>query len=89
MVKKTKKERAIHRVRIVKGLMSNLEKAIVEDMYCIDVLQQSLAIRRALKSLDHLILENHLNTCVKAGMKEGSSSDKLTKELVEIFKLSN
>lgn len=81
-------QRAVHRVRILKGLLEKLEVSISEGAYCLDVLKQSLAVQRALKSLDAHILESHLNSCVKNQMKSGDRSDVLRKELLNIYKLS-
>ncbi|NQV12050.1 metal-sensing transcriptional repressor [Candidatus Uhrbacteria bacterium] len=81
-------KRAIHRVRILKGLMGKLEAGIQDKSYCVDLLNQSLAIQKALKSLDAHLLDQHLNSCVKSHMTKGSKSEHLREELLKIYKLS-
>lgn len=81
-------KRSIHRVRILKGLIVKLESMVENETYCLDTLHQSLAIQRALKSLDTLLLENHLDTCVKKHMKTGKRSEELREELLTLYKLS-
>ncbi len=56
-----------------------------------DTLTQSLAIQKSLKSLDKLVLENHLRTHVKKGIKEGSEKDseKVISEMLDIYELTN
>lgn len=61
---------------------------IIEKKYCIDIFQQIAAVVGALKSINAEILENHLKTCVKETMKNGTDkeiSQKIT-ELKEIYK---
>jgi len=81
---KASKDRAIHRLKIIQGQIGGLEKMIQEDKYCIDVLSLSLAIQKALKELDHLVMEGHMKNCVKDGVVSGKT-DKVTKELMELF----
>ena len=69
--------------------MKGLTKAIAEEKYCVDLLLQSLSIRESLKSLNQLLLENHLKTHVKHQLQKRGEEEKAVKELVEIFSLSN
>jgi DNA-binding FrmR family transcriptional regulator len=81
-------QRAIHRIRIVQGLMNKLEQSVRDDQYCIDTLNQSMAIQKALKSFDKLLLEKHLNSCIKDHMKNGKQGEKLRGELLALYNLS-
>lgn len=81
------KKRSLHRSRIIQGQIKGLEKMIENEEYCIDILTQSLAIQKSLKSLNKLILENHLKTHVPEQMKEGSE-EKTVEELLNIYNLS-
>ncbi len=85
------KKRASHRSKIIQGQFNGLVKAIDEEKYCIDIMTQSLAIQQSLKSLNKLILENHLKTHVKNGMKTNSDADQdtLIAELLDLYQLSN
>ena len=71
--------------------MRALIKAIEEETYCIDVLTQSLAVEKSLRSLRKLVLENHLRTHVKDVMANGTKRDKekAIEELLELYELSN
>ena len=85
------KKRACHHSRIIEGQMRALIKAIEEETYCIDVLTQSLAVEKSLRSLRKLVLENHLSTHVKDVMTNGTKRDKekAIEELLELYELSN
>ncbi len=60
---------------------------IEEDVYCIDILHQSAAVKEALSGVENLVLENHLSTHVIEQIKQGKEA-KSTKEILEIYKLS-
>jgi len=89
MVDQKLKQRALHRSRILEGQMKGLTKAIEGEKYCIDLLLQSLSIQESLKSLNQLLLENHLKTHVKHQLRKKSEEDKAIRELIRIFSLSN
>lgn len=75
------------RLNIIKGQLEGLGKMIKNDEYCIDLLNQSLAIQNSLKSLDAVLFERHLSTHV--GHQFHKEPEKATKELVELFKRIN
>lgn len=85
------KKRAIHRSRILQGQMKGLEKMIEKEEYCMDILTQSLAVQKSLRSLNKLVLENHLKTHITAKMTSGSQAKQkeATEELLRLYELSN
>lgn len=85
MVNQQIKSRAVHRAKIIGGQMKALTKAIEEEQYCIDLLLQSLSIQRSLKSLDKLLLENHLTSHVAHQMKQKSEEKRAVSELLKIY----
>lgn len=89
MVDQKIKARAIHRAKIIKGQLEGLIKAIEREDYCPTLLRQSLSIQRSLKSLDALLLENHLKTHVRHQMRQSGSDERAVKELIEVYTLSN
>jgi len=89
MLDKKLKTRTLHRARIIRGQLDGLLKAIEKEVYCPDLLAQSLSIQRSLKSLDAYMLENHLLTHVRHQMREKGNEERAVKELVRIYKLSN
>ena len=69
------------------GQLRGLEKMIADEKYCVDIIIQTLALKKALSSLENLILENHLTTHVVEQMKSGRTQ-KATKEILNIYRLS-
>ena len=78
-----KKLSAMRRLRIIEGQIKGLGRLITQDKYCVDVINQSLAVREALISFEKLILENHLLTHVAEQFKSGEKT-KAVKELLSI-----
>ena len=85
------KKRATHRSKIIEGQFKGLVKAIENEEYCIDILTQSLAIQQSLRSLNKLVLENHMKTHVKEGMKKGDekTQQEIFDEMLHIYDLTN
>jgi DNA-binding FrmR family transcriptional regulator len=81
------KVKAQKRINIIKGQLDGLQKMIEADEYCIDLLNQSLAIQNSLRSLDTVLFERHLNTHISEQFKD--EPEKATNELVTLFKRVN
>ena len=82
------KKRAVHRAKIIEGQVRGLTKGIESEEYCTNLLIQSLAVINSLKSLNGLILENHLRTHVKHQLVDQKQESKAIRELLEVYKLS-
>lgn len=82
--KTTTKDRALHRIKIIKGHMNSIEKMLEESAYCVDIVHQSRAVQKALKNLDLLIIESHLKGCVVHQIKSGKEKQ-TTAELLKLF----
>ena len=54
----------LKRLAYIEGHLRGVRKMIEEDQYCVDVLKQTYAIRRAIEKMEAIILEGHLHTCV-------------------------
>ena len=64
-----------------------VRKGVEEDRYCVDVVRQVQAARSALSSLETVIVEDHVETCVQASLESGSAEARREKvtELVSIL----
>ncbi|MBI4250247.1 metal-sensitive transcriptional regulator [Candidatus Uhrbacteria bacterium] len=89
MVDQKLKKRALHRAKIIRGQLDGLIKAIEKEVYCPELLAQSRAIQRSLKSLDAFLLENHLCSHVKQQLRDVKNESKAIRELIRIYTLSN
>lgn len=86
-MEKTIKKRAVHRLKIIEGQIRGLQKMVIADQYCIDIITQASAIKQALFGVENLILQNHLSTHVIEQIKSGKEL-KAVKEILSVYKLS-
>lgn len=89
MLDKKLKKRSVHRTSIIRGQVDGLMKAIEKEEYCIDLITQSRAIQLSLKSLDRMLLENHLRSHVRHMLSDSKQENRALKELVDLYALSN
>ena len=75
---------AVNRLNRAKGHLNYVIKMVEDGEYCIDVLQQSLAVQSALKAIDGIILKGHLEEHVSKAM-HGHDKEKSIKEVVDVF----
>ena len=79
---------ALKRLSFIEGHLQGIRRMVEGDKYCVDVLKQTYAIRRAIEKMEALMLEGHLHSCVAPGIREGRE-DEVVGELVELYELAN
>ncbi len=63
---------------------------IDDEEYCVDIVTQSLAIQKSLRSLNKLLVENHLRTHVTEMFDAGGQErDRAVDELLKVYELNN
>ena len=87
MVSVQKKE-TLKRLSYIEGHLAGVKRMLEEDKYCVDILKQTFAIRRAIEKVEAMLLEGHLETCVVEGVRNGREREVLG-ELVELYTLAN
>jgi DNA-binding FrmR family transcriptional regulator len=77
----------LNRMNYVLGHVKATIKMLEEKRYCVDVIRQNQAVISALKKINEIILENHLDTCVTSAVRGKSEAKKrkVYNEIVQIF----
>lgn len=77
----------LRRLKSIEGHVRGIQRMVEEDQYCVDVVNQVLAVERALKKVSGLILRRHLHSCVPRVMRgdDSGSREKVLDELMEVF----
>ena len=85
------KKQVLNRMNYLAGHLAGIKKMLKDDKYCIDVIKQNEAVIAAIKKVNEMILENHLNTCVAEAIKGKNEKErkKKIKEILEVFKNSH
>jgi DNA-binding FrmR family transcriptional regulator len=86
-VDSTSKPDILRRLAYIDGHLQGVRRMIEGDQYCVDVLKQTYAVRRAIEKLEAKILENHLQGCVVQGIREGRE-DAVIGELLDLYEVA-
>lgn len=81
MKNNNQKEKTLISYKKAYSLLSKIIKMVEEGKYCIDIMQQNLAVIGLLKSAHQDLMKNHLNTCFKRAVE--SKNQKREKEMIE------
>lgn len=80
------KKQALNRLRRLEGQIRGLQKMVENDTYCIDIITQTSAVKKALSGVEDVLLESHLSTCVIDQVKKGKQ-DKAKQEILKVYSL--
>jgi len=80
------KQALVRRLKIIEGQVRGLQKMLQDDVYCINIITQSSAVKQALSNLEDLLMEGHLRTCVLHQIKDGKYG-KAVSEILKVYKL--
>ncbi|MDZ4278912.1 MAG: metal-sensitive transcriptional regulator [Dehalococcoidia bacterium] len=78
----------LKRLNYIDGHLAGIRRMIEDDKYCVDILKQTYAVRRAIEKMEALLLDGHLHTCVVAGVRDGRE-EQVVGELLELYELAN
>jgi DNA-binding FrmR family transcriptional regulator len=78
----------------LKKARTHIDKIITmieEGEYCINVMQQNLAVIGLLKSAHQMLMEGHLHTCFANAMKTNNEKRKqeMIEEILKVTKMAN
>jgi DNA-binding FrmR family transcriptional regulator len=81
------KESVERRLKRIEGQIGGIRKMIAEDRYCVDVLAQTSAVVSALRGVEDLVMQNHLQTCVTDAIQGGDDAERREKieELMSVI----
>ncbi|MEX0749705.1 MAG: metal-sensitive transcriptional regulator [Dehalococcoidia bacterium] len=77
----------LKRLNFIDGHLAGIRRMVEGDKYCVDVLKQTYAVRRAIEKMEGMMLDGHLRTCVVEGIREGRDEQVLG-ELGELYELA-
>ena len=84
---KADKEDVLKRLNYIEGHLGGIRKMIEEDKYCVDILHQTYAVRKAIEKLEALLVDSHLHSCVPENIANGKV-DAVIDELVQLYKIA-
>lgn len=66
------------RLKKIIGQINAIDRMIDEDVPCENILMQINASKSALHKVGHIIVEGHLEHCIKENMEKGDTDEVLT-----------
>ena len=83
------KAKILARLRRVEGQVHAVAQMVEDDVYCIDVLTQISAATSALKAVSVMLVDDHLNHCVRQASVQGGevADEKLAEASAAIARL--
>jgi DNA-binding FrmR family transcriptional regulator len=70
--------KALNLLKTARGQVNKVIEMLEEERYCMDVSTQILAVQGLLKKANLLILEQHMNHCVKEAFEVGNGEEKVS-----------
>lgn len=71
-------------LQTARGQVEAVIKMIDDERYCVDISNQIMAVQSLLKKANLLVLEQHLNHCVREAFMNNKAEEK-TKEILNII----
>jgi CsoR family transcriptional regulator, copper-sensing transcriptional repressor len=80
------KSRNLTRLRRIEGQIRGLQKMVVEDRYCADILTQISSVQEALRGVGRELMRNHLKHCATGAIRTGGDqADRMYEEIVDLM----
>lgn len=81
------KQDLLLRLRRVEGQVRGVQKMVEDERYCPDVLMQMSAIHESLRSVERILMKNHLEHCATEALRSGDDkkAQRTYQELTELF----
>ncbi|MCI2426705.1 metal-sensing transcriptional repressor [Candidatus Acetothermia bacterium] len=67
-----------NRLSRIEGHLRGIKRMVEEKRTCTDILLQISAVRAAIDNVGKIILQDHLNTCIREAIKEGTGEEAVT-----------
>jgi DNA-binding FrmR family transcriptional regulator len=79
------KSQLVRRLSRIEGQVRGIARMIERDEYCVDILQQTAALRAAVDAVSIMILEDHVQGCVRTAAERGEA-DRYVDEVVDVVR---
>ncbi len=81
-MKPAHKRSALNRLKTIRGHLDGVIAMVEDERYCPEVMKQVSALQGSLERVNRVLLQNHLETCVRTAVAEGRA-EPVIEELLE------
>lgn len=73
------------------SLLNKMQDMVEKNTYCVNIMQQNLAVIGLLKSAHQMLMRGHLNTCFRSAMasKNEKKKQEMIEEILKVTKLAS
>jgi DNA-binding FrmR family transcriptional regulator len=75
----------LRRLSRIEGQVRGIARMIEREEYCIDILQQTAALRAAIDAVSIMVLEDHVQGCVRTAAERGEA-DQYVDEVIDVVR---
>ena len=79
------KAQLVRRLSRIEGQVRGIARMIEREEYCVDILQQTAALRAAIDAVSILVLEDHVQGCVRTAAERGEA-DQYVDEVMDVVR---
>jgi len=79
------KAQLVRRLSRMEGQVRGIARMIEREEYCVDILQQTAALRAAVDALSIIVLEDHVGGCVRTAAEHGNA-DQYVDEVIDVVR---
>jgi CsoR family transcriptional regulator, copper-sensing transcriptional repressor len=79
------KAQLVRRLSRMEGQVRGIARMIEREEYCVDILQQTSALRAAVDAVSVLVLEDHVQGCVRTAAERGEA-DQYVDEVIDVVR---
>jgi DNA-binding FrmR family transcriptional regulator len=80
-IKAKDKHQLQNRLRRIEGQVRGLQRMVEEEAYCVEILTQIASIVSASEKVALILLEDHVEHCVREAIEDGEQADEKVVEL--------
>jgi DNA-binding FrmR family transcriptional regulator len=75
----------LRRLSRIEGQVRGIARMIEREEYCVDILQQTAALRAAIDAVSVMVLEDHVQGCVRTAAERGEA-DRYVEEVLDVVR---
>ena len=75
----------LRRLSRIEGQVRGIGRMIEREEYCVDILQQTAALRAAIDAVSIMVLEDHVQGCVRTAAERGEA-DQYVEEVLDVVR---
>lgn len=78
MINAVTEQRTLKRLARIEGQIKGVQRMVHEGRYCIDIIQQISAAKKALEQVAMLVMRRHIDSCVSEAIQSRNGKHKIT-----------